>query len=81
MPGSAYAGKSWIDGPRNTATAGDAFSADPDITAQDSTNAAKLTAEGYVPVPTSNWTAGQKITIGPHAFHWNGTTWVAGAHP
>ena len=81
MPGSANTGKSWVDGPRNTASPGDVYSADPDITAQDAPNAAKLTAEGYVPVPTSDWTAGQKITIGRYLFHWNGSIWVAGAHP
>lgn len=32
--------------------------------------------------PTTNWTAGQRIVLRDGSFaHWNGTAWVAGAHP
>lgn len=59
---------------------GDTFPADPDITAQDSTNAAKLAGEGFVANPQTAWTTGQKITIGTYQFSWNGTAWQAGPH-
>ena len=59
---------------------GDTFPADPDITAQDSTNAAKLAGEGFVANPQTAWTTGQKITIGVHQFNWSGTAWAAGPH-
>lgn len=69
--------------PLNKAAAApnDVFPTEPTVTAQDSTNAAKLGPLGYVANPTSNWTATQKITVGAFLFHWNGTIWVAGAHP
>lgn len=80
-PGGAFTGKSWMDGPRDGTSPGSVFEADTQITAEDGTNAAKLAGEGFVAAPTSNWTVGQKITIGTYAFHWNGSAWTAGAHP
>jgi hypothetical protein len=65
---------------RNSASPGDTFPADPQITASDPTNAAKLTGEGFVAVPATAWTTGQKITIGTFDFNWSGTAWAAGAH-
>ena len=65
---------------RADANPGDTFPADPDITAQDSTNAAKLNGEGFVANPQTAWTTGQKITIGTFQFNWSGTAWAAGPH-
>lgn len=65
---------------RATASPGDTFPADPDITASDATNAGKLTGEGFVADPTTAWTTGQKITVGTFDFNWSGTAWAAGAH-
>lgn len=65
---------------RADAKPGDTFPADPDITAQDATNAAKLAAEGFVANPQTAWATGQKITIGTFQFNWSGTAWAAGAH-
>ena len=56
------------------------YPAEPTVTAQDATNAAKLTGLGYVANPLTNWTTGQKITIGAYQFNWNGTAWAPGAH-
>ena len=60
---------------------GAVFPPEATITAEDSTNAAKLAGLGYVAVPGTNWGAGQYMTVGTYKFHWNGTIWVAGAHP
>ena len=65
---------------RDSASPGDTFPADPQITASDAPNAAKLAGEGFVAVPATAWTAGQKITIGTFDFNWSGTAWAAGAH-
>jgi hypothetical protein len=65
---------------RANAKPSDTFPADTDITAQDSTNAAKLTGEGFVANPQTAWTTGQKITIGTFQFNWSGSAWAAGAH-
>ena len=59
---------------------GNTFPDEPTVTAQDAPNAAKLGPLGYVAVPTSNWTSGQKITVNSFLFNWNGTAWAAGAH-
>jgi hypothetical protein len=56
------------------------FPADPDITASDAGNAAKLTGEGFVAVPQTAWTTGQKITVGTYDFNWTSSAWAAGAH-
>lgn len=55
------------------------------VTASDATNAAKLTALGYIASPTSAWTAGQSFwlengaaTGADYAFYWTGTAWAAG---
>lgn len=65
---------------RADANPGDIFPADPDITASDATNAAKLTGEGFVANPQTAWTTGQKITVGTYQFNWSGSAWAAGAH-
>ena len=50
------------------------------VTASDAPNAAKLLPLGIFPVPTTNWTTGQKITVNTFNFNWNGTAWAAGTH-
>lgn len=73
-----------ISGPsRSSASPGDVFPADPDITASDATNAAKLATETppFIASPTTVWSLGEEILIGPYAFHWSGTAWSAGAAP
>ena len=75
-------GTAWAPGnaTRFTAAPGNTFAADAQITASDAPNAAKLTGEGFRASPQTNWTVGQKITIGTFDFHWNGSAWAAGAH-
>lgn len=63
---------------RVNAIPGTVYAVDADITASDATNAAKLTAETFIPVPSSTWTGSQKITIGTHDFYWDGTAWKPG---
>ncbi|QJD49827.1 hypothetical protein QDW19_gp12 [Microbacterium phage AvGardian] len=65
---------------KGNAAPGNVYPAEATVTAQDSTNAAKLAGLGYVANPTTNWTTGQKITIGAYQFNWTGTAWAAGAH-
>jgi hypothetical protein len=65
---------------KGVAKNGDVFPPEATVTAEDSTNAAKLAGLGYVASPTSNWTSGQFMTVGAYRFNWNGTAWVAGAH-
>ncbi|UAJ78313.1 hypothetical protein IT072_02375 [Leifsonia sp. ZF2019] len=65
---------------KSAAAPGNVFPADSNITASDSTNAAKLAGLGYVANPTTAWTTGQKISIGAFDFNWSGTAWAAGAH-
>ena len=72
--------KKGISSLRSHAAPADKFKADPDITASDAPNAAKLAGEGFVAVPATAWTTGQKITIGTYDFNWSGTAWAAGAH-
>lgn len=60
---------------------GAVFPAEATVTGSNPTNAAKLAGLGYVAVPTTLWTEGQKVTIGTFDFHWNGTAWTAGAAP
>jgi hypothetical protein len=64
----------------NTAYPGSVFPSQPTITASDAPNAAKLAGLGFVASPTSNWTTGQKITVGTFDFNWTGTAWAAGVH-
>ena len=71
-----------IVGPdRASASPGDVFDADTDITAQDATNAGKLTAEGFIADPQTAWLYNQAINVGPYSFHWSGTAWTAGPAP
>jgi hypothetical protein len=65
---------------RGAAAPGMVFPADPGISAQDSTTAAELAGEGFVALPLTAWTTGQKITIGDYSFNWTGSAWAAGAH-
>jgi hypothetical protein len=62
------------------AVPGATFPANPNITASDAPNAAKLTGLGYIARPQTAWTVGQKITVGTYDFNWSGTAWAAGAH-
>lgn len=64
----------------NLATPGSVFPSQPTITASDASNAAKLPGLGFVASPQTNWTTGQKITVGTFDFNWNGTAWAAGVH-
>jgi hypothetical protein len=75
-------GTAWAPGnaARFTAAPGSTFAADAQITASNAANAALLIGEGFRANPQTNWTAGQKITIGTFDFNWNGSAWVAGAH-
>lgn len=65
---------------KSNAAPGTSYPAEATVTAEDVTNAAKLAALGYVAVPTTAWTYGQKITIGLYDFNWSGAAWAAGAH-
>lgn len=63
---------------KGAAAPGDIFAAEPTITAE--SEFAELAALGYVAVPATAWTSGQKITIGTFNFNWSGAAWAAGAH-
>lgn len=76
-PPSLWDGSAIPDDGRDSASPGDSFT-DPNITASDALNAAKLTARGFVASPQSDWTVGQSMTVNTFAFNWNGTAWVAG---
>jgi len=67
---------------KGAAAPGSRFANEPTVTAEDSTNAAKLTGLGFIAAPTSAWTATQAIYL-PSAsgtsfyrYQWNGTAWV-----
>lgn len=64
----------------NTAFPGAVFPSFPTIVASDATNAARLPGLGFVASPLSNWTTGQKITVGTFDFNWTGSAWAAGTH-
>lgn len=68
-------------GPITDVEPGDVFTAEPTVTAQDSTNAAKLAGLGYAPADAAAWAAGEFFTVGIYQFHWDGTAWVAGPAP
>lgn len=80
----SWTGTAWQAGrvPMSKAQAnpGDVFPAEPTVTAQDATNAAKLTGLGYTAVPATAWTSGQGVRIGAYTFSWTSTAWQAGAH-
>lgn len=63
-----------------SASPGNKFPDEPTVTASDAPNAAKLGPLGYVAVPATAWTTGQKITVNTFAFNWSGSAWAAGAH-
>lgn len=63
---------------KGSASPGDVFPSEPTVTAEDQTNADKLTALGYVAAPLTLWTAGQYITVGTFHFRWNGAAWAPG---
>ena len=70
-----------VSGPaRTNAAPTTVYPADPNITASDAPNAAKLSGLGYYAVPQTNWTTGQKITVGTYDFNWTGSAWAAGTH-
>lgn len=64
---------------KSFAAPGTVFPADANVTASDATNAGNLLALGYVAVPQSAWTIGQKISIASYDFHWDGSAWQPGA--
>lgn len=60
---------------------GDVFAAEPTVTAQDATNAAKLAGLGYVVAPPGTaWATGEFFAVGTFHFNWSGTAWAAGPH-
>lgn len=63
---------------KGQASPGSWYAAEPTITAEDATNAAKLTGLGYVAVPTTAWVTGEAIHVGTYDFHWDGAAWAAG---
>jgi hypothetical protein len=65
-------------GPKSAVQPGDIYFAEPTVTAQDATNAAKLTPLGYISAIPGTWASGEFMTVGVHKFHWSGTVWVAG---
>ena len=65
---------------KSAAQPADVFIGEATVTASDGTNAARLGPLGYVALPTSNWTTGQKITVGGFDFNWTGAAWAAGTH-
>lgn len=67
-------------GPVPSSTVTRTFAADPQITAADAPNAAKLTLEGFKADPQTAWTTGQSILIGTFAFNWTSSAWASGAH-
>ena len=77
----SWNGTQWKPGEvadRGAAEPGDVFPAEPSVTAEDTTNAAKLTGLGYVALPATVWTTGQGITIGTFRFSWDGSAWDPG---
>lgn len=64
---------------RDSASPGDAFT-EPQITAQDALNAAKLTPLGFIANPLTAWTTGQSMSVNTtFLFNWTSTAWQAGA--
>jgi hypothetical protein len=51
----------------------------PTITASNQANADKLGPLGFVAVPTTAWTTGQKIIVNGFDFHWSGLQWEPSA--
>jgi hypothetical protein len=64
---------------RGAAAPGTVYPSEPTVTASDAPNAAKLGPLGYVAVPATVWTTGQKITVNAFDFYWDGTAWQPGA--
>ena len=73
-------GAGFTYGVRARSQPGAVFPTEPTVTASDVPNAAKLAGLGYVAVPTTAWTTGQKITVNGFAFNWDGAAWAAGTH-
>ncbi len=73
-------GTAWQPGAAGAVNAapGSSYGARNDITAADAANANKLGNLGFTPTPSIAWTATQQMTIGAHAFHWDGATWQPG---
>lgn len=71
----------WTNPDKGTASDDDAYT-DPNITAQDASNAAKLTSLGYVASPQTAWATGNGIYVNTtYRFYWTGTAWAAGLAP
>jgi hypothetical protein len=60
-------------GMKGSAAPGYIFPADQAVTGVDT-----LTSAGYVALPQTTWTSGQKITVGTVVAHWDGSDWQAG---
>lgn len=81
-PPSIYAPPTPPPGPDpGSASPGDVFPAEPTVTAEDATNAAKLGPLGYVADPTDPWAADDYMTVGTFRFYWDGAAWQPGANP
>lgn len=66
---------------KGVAKPGTSYPTEATVTAEDATNAAKLTGLGYVANPTTAWTPGQCMTVGAYRFSWTSTAWAAGPVP
>jgi len=66
--------------PKGQAAPGTIYPAEATVTAEDSTNAAKLAGLGYVAQPLTAWLTGQCIFVGAFRFNWTGAAWAAGLH-
>lgn len=79
-PAVTTTGAATLYGPQNAVQPGDIYPPEPTVTAQDSTNAAKLVALGYTPATNVAWAAGEFFTVGTRQFNWSGAAWAAGPH-
>lgn len=79
-PPSPTTGVATLFGPRSAVEVSDVYPAEATVTAEDATNAAKLTALGFVPKVATAWTTGQYFSVGTFKFNWTGAAWAAGAH-
>lgn len=84
---SSWSGTSWVGGAapvaadKASASPGDSFTPESSIIGSTVTQAAKLEGLGYVADPTTEWAAGEQITVNGYAFHWDGAVWQPGAAP
>lgn len=66
---------------KGSASPGDTFTPESSIIGSTTTQAGKLEGLGYVADPTTEWAAGEQITVNGYAFHWDGAAWQPGAAP